>query len=101
MSTSGRSRCGRTRRSAGAARADATTAVASNRPGTPHRSCGAVKRGREEQVSTAGLVDEILQTGAVQAQVKSVGAGHVEAWAFGASGKDSNREPRGLRGGSL
>jgi hypothetical protein len=60
-----------------------------------------VKRGGEDQVSTAGLVDEILQTGAVQAQVKSVGAGHVEAWAFGASGKDSNRETRGLGGGSL
>ena len=30
-----------------------------------------------------------------------MGAGDVEAWVFGTSGKDSNRETRGLRGGSL
>ena len=62
---------------------------------------GALERRWEDQVGATSLVQEILQTGAVQGEVKSVGAGNVEGWVVGSSGENSDGETHKLAGGSL
>jgi hypothetical protein len=62
---------------------------------------GAIERRWEDQVGATSLVEEILQTGAVQGQVKSVGAGNVEAWVVGSSGEGSDGETHKFAGGGL
>jgi hypothetical protein len=69
--------------------------------GDVHRNCGAIERGRKDQVGAASLIDEILQTGTVESQVKGVGAGNVEVGAIGASREDSNGETGELAGRRL
>ena len=62
---------------------------------------GTLERRWEDQVGATSLVEELLETGAVQGEVKSVGAGNVEGWVVGSRGEDSDGETHELAGGSL
>jgi len=79
----------------------ATAIVDFNGARDVHGKRGAIERRWEDQVGTTSLVEEILQTGAVQGEVKSVGTGYVKSWVVGSSGEDSDGETHKLAGRSL